>query len=223
MLQMITNRSLSTKLKPLHQAESPPPRRYAAFPSPYGGECKQTGAPPPRRYAAFPSPYGGEWMALLTIVEQGLRALFSSTQRYVFLHPTLCLLAPNVMSSYIQRLFSFCVNIILIRVGCWRVGCWRMGHGGHHPTLICIPNNEAKHSRTGSPCPVLQQEARVFTPLSYGEGLGVGLLYIYAILRAFSETHQITVWKHGFQVVKPRVSGRENKGFANEGYHFWKV
>ena len=26
-----------------------------------------------------------------------------------------------------------------------------MGHGGHHPTLICIPNNEANHSRTGSP------------------------------------------------------------------------
>ena len=56
-----------------------------------------------------------------------------------------------------------------------------------------------------SPCHVLQQEAKVFTPLSYGEGmgvgllvsdgegLGVGLLYIYAILRAFSETHQITV------------------------------
>ena len=69
----------------------------------------------------------------------------------------------------------------------------RMGHGGHHPTLICIPNNEANHSRTGSPFPVLQQEARVFTPLSNGEGVGVGLLYIYAILRAFSETHQITI------------------------------
>ena len=54
-------------------------------------------------------------------------------------------------------------------------------------------NGIANHSRTGSPCPVLQQEARVFTPLSNGEGLGVGLLYIYAILRAFSETHQITV------------------------------
>ena len=59
-------------------------------------------------------------------------------------------------------------------------------------------NGIANHSRTGSPCPVLQQEARVFTPLSDGEGLGVGLLgvgllYIYAILRAFSETHQITV------------------------------
>ena len=36
MLQMITNRS-----------PSPAPR-------------KQTGAPPPRRYAASPSPYGGE-------------------------------------------------------------------------------------------------------------------------------------------------------------------
>ena len=101
----------------------------------------------------------------------------------------------------------------------------RMGHGGHHPTLICIPNNEANHSRTGSPCPVLQQEARVFTPLSYGEGLGVGLLYIYAILRAFSETHQITVWKHGFQVVKTRVSGRETKGFRvwNQGFCKWGV
>ena len=39
MLQMITNRSPSPKLKPLHQAEAPPPRRAsAAFPSPYGGE-----------------------------------------------------------------------------------------------------------------------------------------------------------------------------------------
>ena len=27
----------------------------------------------------------------------------------------------------------------------------------------------------GSPRPVLQQEARVITPLSYGEGMGVGL------------------------------------------------
>ena len=55
-----------------------------------------------------------------------------------------------------------------------------------------------------SPCHVLQQEAKVFTPLSYGEGLGVGLfstrvgggasvLYIYAISEAVSETHQITL------------------------------
>ena len=42
-------------------------------------------------------------------------------------------------------------------------------------------NGIANHSRTGSPCPVLQQEARVFTPLSDGEGTGVGLLYIYAV------------------------------------------
>ena len=56
-----------------------------------------------------------------------------------------------------------------------RVGCGRMGHGDHHPTLICIPNNVSNHSRTGFLCPVLQQEARVFTPLSNGEGLGVGL------------------------------------------------
>ena len=40
-------------------------------------------------------------------------------------------------------------------------------------------------SRTGSPCPVLQypisvlqQEVRVFTPLSSGEGLGVGLFIL---------------------------------------------
>ena len=39
MLRMITNRSPSTKLKPLPRAEAPPPRRAsAAFPSPYGGE-----------------------------------------------------------------------------------------------------------------------------------------------------------------------------------------
>ena len=31
-----------------------------------------------------------------------------------------------------------------------------------------------------SPCPVLQQEARVFTPLSNGEGMGVGL-YKYSL------------------------------------------
>ena len=54
-------------------------------------------------------------------------------------------------------------------------GCWRTGHGDHRPTLICIPNNVSNHSRTGSPCPVLQQEARVFTPFSSGEGIGVGL------------------------------------------------
>ena len=33
--------------------------------------------------------------------------------------------------------------------------------------------SEANHSRTGSPCPVLQQEAGVFTPLSSGEGMGL--------------------------------------------------
>ncbi len=33
-----------------------------------------------------------------------------------------------------------------------------------------------QNSSTGSPCPVLQQEARVITPLSSGEGLGVGLI-----------------------------------------------
>ena len=43
----------------------------------------------------------------------------------------------------------------------------------------------SKDSRTGSPCPVLpppiyvlQQEVRVFTPLSSGEGLEVGLFIL---------------------------------------------
>ncbi len=79
-------------------------------------------------------------------------------------------------------------------------GCWRPGHGD--PGLLWL----AWQITVGRwpPCPVLQQEARVFTPLSYGEGLGVGLfsarrgggasvLYIYAISEAFSKTHQITV------------------------------
>ena len=56
--------------------------------------------------------------------------------------------------------------------GCF-FGCWRTGHGGHRPTVIC----HANHSRTGSPCPVLQQEVKVFIPLSSGEGLGVGCLF----------------------------------------------
>ena len=55
-------------------------------------------------------------------------------------------------------------------------GCWRTGHGGHRPTEIC----KANYSRTGSPCPVLQQEVKIFTPLSSGEGLGVGL-YIWVL------------------------------------------
>lgn len=50
-------------------------------------------------------------------------------------------------------------------------GCWRTGHGD--PVLLWL----AWQITVGRwpPCPVLQQEARVFTPLSYGEGLGVGL------------------------------------------------
>ena len=53
MLRMITNRSPSTKLKPL-------PRAAQTNRSPSPAPRKQTGAPPPRRYAASPSPYGGE-------------------------------------------------------------------------------------------------------------------------------------------------------------------
>ena len=44
---------------------------------------------------------------------------------------------------------------------------WRTGRGDHRPTKICLAN----HSRTGSPCPVLQQEVRVFySPLQRGGG-----------------------------------------------------
>ncbi len=72
------------------------------------------------------------------------------------------------------------------------------------------------------PCPVLQQEARVFTPLSDGEGLGVGLslrrvgggasVYLCNIASVFwnpsnyslkawvsdCETKGFRTWKHGF-------------------------
>ena len=41
-----------------------------------------------------------------------------------------------------------------------------------------------QNSSTGSPCPVLQQEVRVFTPLSSGEGLGVGL-FIFIVTPPF--------------------------------------
>ena len=51
------------------------------------------------------------------------------------------------------------------------LGVGGRGHRDHRPTEIC----KANYSRTGPPCPVLQQEVRVFTPLYNGEGLGVGL------------------------------------------------
>ena len=43
--------------------------------------------------------------------------------------------------------------------------------------LVCGEAIQARHIIVGrwSPRPVLQQEARVITPLSYGEGMGVGL------------------------------------------------
>ena len=47
------------------------------------------------------------------------------------------------------------------------------------PTLFDLPKSYVTlHIIVGRwpPCPVLQQEARVFTPLSNGEGMGVGLL-----------------------------------------------
>ena len=68
-------------------------------------------------------------------------------------------------------------------------GCWRTGHGDHRPTKICKTN----YSRTGSLCPVLQQEVKVFTPLSSGEGLGVGL-FIWGAGVQGTETLYYYVW-----------------------------
>ena len=52
-------------------------------------------------------------------------------------------------------------------------------------------NGIANHSRTGSPCPVLQQEARVFTPLSNGEGLGVGLIVVRGLRAPYSSNQHV--------------------------------
>ena len=68
--------------------------------------------------------------------------------------------------------------------------------------------------------------ARLFTPLSDGEGLGVGpFLHKYTEMKLRRERHQITIWKHGFQAAKPRVSGRETKGFRvwNPWFCKWEV
>ena len=66
----------------------------------------------------------------------------------------------------------------------------------------------------GTETTVLLWFARLFTPLSDGEGLGVGpFLHKYTEMKSCRERHQITIWKHGFQAAKPRVSGRETKGF----------
>ena len=164
MLRMITNRSPSSKLKPL-------PRAAQARLSPplMEGIANKQEPLPARRLRGFPLPL---W--------RGVNGI-----------------ANNELITVSQTIVGRWPPCHVLQQSKWVIS-GRMGHGDHHPTLICIPNNEANHSRTGSPCPVLQQEARVFTPLSNGEGLGVGLLgvgllYIYAILRAFSETHQITV------------------------------
>ena len=57
-------------------------------------------------------------------------------------------------------------------------------HTYHYIFALLKANCTLKVGRW-SPCPVLQQEARVFTPLSYGEGMGVGLyaLFILLVLR----------------------------------------
>ena len=47
-------------------------------------------------------------------------------------------------------------------------------HTYHYIFALLKANCTLKVGRW-SPCPVLQQEARVFTPLSNGEGMGVGL------------------------------------------------
>ena len=75
----------------------------------------------------------------------------------------------------------------------------RTGRGDHRPTEIC----HANHSRTGSPCPVLQQEVRVFTPLSSGEGLGVGLII-------FTSTPPIL---HKYTEMRGKVNIYANTGF----------
>ena len=47
-------------------------------------------------------------------------------------------------------------------------------HTYHYIFALLKANCTLKVGRW-SPCPVLQQQARVFTPLSNGEGMGVGL------------------------------------------------
>ncbi len=113
-------------------------------------------------------------------------------------------------------------------------GCWRTGHGDHRPTMICKTN----YSRTGSLCPVLQQEVRVFTPLSSGEGLGVGLFILGAGGRGTEAT--VLLWlaknwrevvlyiysffciniQHGEWIVKPIKLQSESMGFRlrNQGF-----
>ena len=107
--------------------------------SPSPAPRKQTGAPPPRRLRGFPLPL---W--------RGVNGI-----------------ANNELITVSQTIVGRWPPCHVLQQSKWVIS-GRMGHGGHHPTLICIPNNKANHSRTGSPCPVLQQEARVFTPLSYG-------------------------------------------------------
>ena len=78
----------------------------------------------------------------------------------------------------------------------------------------------------GTETTVLLWFARLFTPLSDGEGLGVGpFLHKYTEMKLRCERHQITIWKHGFQAAKPRVSGRETKGFRvwNPWFCKWEV
>ena len=63
-------------------------------------------------------------------------------------------------------------------------------------------------------------------PLPVGEGLGVGpFLHKYTEMKLRCERHQITIWKHGFQAAKPRVLGRETKGFRvwNPWFCKWEV
>ena len=151
MLRMITNRSPSTKLKPLPRAEAPPPRRASA---------------------AFPSPYGGEWMALQTIVGRWHCEVKSEE-------------------------FMWLARQII-------VGRW-------------------------PPCPVLQQEARVFTPLSNGEGLGGGAsVYLCNIASVFwnASNYSLKAWVSGCEMrhirgwngpnydLKPSIS--ETKGIKNK-------
>ena len=59
-----------------------------------------------------------------------------------------------------------------------------------------------------------------------GEGLLLEpFLHKYTEMTSCCKRHQITIWKHGFQAAKPRVSGRETKGFRvwNPWFCKWEV
>ena len=83
----------------------------------------------------------------------------------------------------------------------------------------------------GTEATVLLWFARLFTPLSDGEGLGWGCFCINIQkwncaakgIKLQSESMGFRLRNQGFQDVKPRVLGCETHGFANEKYQLLKV